>query len=219
VHPGEHSHTLEDEYEQAAGVLAQLRDAVPDDCRLHWMIGNHECRMTDADSRRTDPKTRSLLHWSRTRFAAEFDRWTQYPYRKPSVHDQSGVLRLGQVCFVHGYEANKTSDNSEAQRIRYALGGVPNLLVVRGHTHQPRPVAQCRAAGGSGVSCWYANAGTLGPLQPHYMERKDVSDWGAGVVFGRAKLGRISRMRRREWKAQCVLISELEPGEAWMMTA
>ena len=206
-----HTHTLEDEYAQAAVVLEQIRGAVPDGCRLHWLLGNHDDNIQDQDSRRTDARTRSLLHWSKWWCGSAFEHWKQYPYEKPSIYSQRGMVRLGQVCFIHGYQTGGTSDNVEAKRMRYALGGVPHLLVVRGHTHRPRPVTQCRE-GTRPVHCWYANAGTLGPISPapHYMRRKDTSEWGAAVVIGSAKAGRIERMRAPEWEARTVPIGELK---------
>jgi len=208
VHSDEHAHTLEDEYRSAAGVLDRIRDAAPDECKLHWLHGNHDDNLITRDPRRTDPKTRSLLHWSRSTWADSFSAWTQYPYRKPSIHGHAGMLRLGQVCFIHGYAAGSSSDNNEAQQMRYALGGTPHLLIVRGHTHRPRAVTQCRQASRP-LHCWYANAGTLGSLQPHYMRRRDVNEWNAAVIMGRAKTGRVQRMTRPEWDAKTVPIADL----------
>ena len=213
IHPDgdAHGHTLGDEYEAGAAVLEQIEDALPADCRQHWLLGNHDDNIQTSDSRRTDPRVRDLLHWSGSPFAETFERWIQYPYTKPSIHDQSGMLLLGQVCFVHGYQAGAGSDNTEAKRMRYALGGAPHVLVVRGHTHRPQPVTQCKDSSRP-THCWYANCGTFGPIQPHYMKRKDVSEWGAAVVVGTAKRGRIRRMNRPEWTARTVSVEQLGNG-------
>ena len=90
VHPDEHSHTLADEYEAAAGYLTAIQQCLPPDCRLHWLLGNHDDNLQVSDSRRTDRRTRDLIHWSRSEWSGVFGRWKQYPYIKPSVHNQRG---------------------------------------------------------------------------------------------------------------------------------
>ena len=42
----------------------------------------------------------------------------------------------------------------------------------------------------------------MGDKQPHYMKRKDVSQWGAGLLLGEAKIGKNRRYRTREWDAE-----------------
>ncbi len=204
-----HPHTLADEFVAAASVLEQIEAALPGGCRKTWMLGNHDDNLQVSDFRRSNPATRECLHWSYSPHAKTFAKWRQHPYTKPSVHDQSGAMLLGQVCFIHGYQAGATSDNIEAKRMRYALGGLPHLLVVRGHTHRPQPVTRCRD-GNRPVHCWYANAGHLSSNVPPYMRRKDVNEWGSAVVVGSAKIGRTRRMARREWEARTILIEDLE---------
>jgi len=46
-----------------------------------------------------------------------------------------------------------------------------------------------------------ANAGTMGPLQPQYMARKDVTQWSPGIVWGEAKVNSPSRFASKEWDA------------------
>ena len=184
VHADEHAHTLEDEYESAASTLRTIRKHLPKKCNLHWLLGNHDDNIQTKDSRRTDWRTRSLLHWNQSAWAAEFNKWRQYPYVKPSIHDQRGCMQLGQVIFSHGFDAGLNSDELEGLQLAYACGGHAHRLMVRGHTHRPRAVSQCRRSAKVLLPYWTANAGTLGPLQPQYMARKDVSQWGAGVVIG-----------------------------------
>ncbi|MDP6723033.1 MAG: metallophosphoesterase, partial [Pirellulaceae bacterium] len=128
LHGDSHPHVLHDEYAAAAALLEQIESALPQTCKLHWLLGNHDDNIQINDSRRTDPRIREMMHWSYSPFARTFAKWTQYPYRKPSIHNQDGMLRLGQVCFIHGFQAGLTSDNNEAKRMRFALGGVPHLL-------------------------------------------------------------------------------------------
>ena len=223
LHPDKaaHRHTLLDEYEAGAGILDRFAGAAPKGCRLHWLHGNHDDNIIQTnDPRRSNSATREMLRWDYSPFAASFAKWKQYPYRKPSVHSQTGLLKIGQCVFVHGYQAGLTSDNSEAKRIRYALGGIPHLLVVRGHTHRPQPVTQCRDSGRT-VHCWHANAGTLGPINPPpaFMQRKDTNEWGSAIVVGSCKLGRTRRMSEPEWQARTIAIDDLDKknGAKWIV--
>jgi len=202
VHPDEHSHTLADEYEAAAGYLTAIQQCLPPDCRLHWLLGNHDDNLQVSDSRRTDRRTRDLIHWSRSEWSGVFGRWKQYPYIKPSVHNQRGCLQIGQVIFCHGWDAGQNSDELESLQVAYACGGHSHRLVVRGHTHRPRPVSQCKRSAKVMLPYWYANAGTMGPLQPQYMSRKDVSQWNAGIVWGSVRVERPSRLSGVQWQAQ-----------------
>lgn len=206
VHPDEHDHTLEDEYNSAASTLMSIRKHLPKKCRLHWLLGNHDDNLQVSDPRRLNSKTRSLLHWSRSEHAHEFSRWKQYPYVKPSIHNQAGCLQLGQVIFFHGFDAGQNSDELEGLQLAYACGGHAHRLMIRGHTHRPKQVTQCKRSASVLLPYWTANAGTLGPLQPQYMARKDVSQWGAGVVIGECKINTPSRFASKEWGAHVHLL-------------
>ncbi len=202
VHPDEHQHTLADEYEAGAAILEKIRKALPRGCRLHWMLGNHDDNLQIPDSRRTDWRTRSLIHWDNSEWGKVFKRWKQHPYVKPSVHSQGGCLQLGQVIFVHGWDAGQNSDELEAFQMSYACGGHAHRLVCRGHTHRPRGVSQCRRTAKVLTPYYYANAGTMGPLQPQYMQRKDVSQWSPAIIWGECKVNTPSRFSSVEWSAE-----------------
>jgi UDP-2,3-diacylglucosamine pyrophosphatase LpxH len=207
VHPDEHDHTLADEYAAGAEFLSNIRAILPKKIRLHWMLGNHDDNLQAQDSRRTDWRTRDLIHWNQSQFADIFLKWKQYPYRKPSVHDQSGCLQLGQVIFSHGYDAGGNSDELEGLQMTYACGGHSHRLTVRGHTHRPtHGIVQSRRTSKILLPFWYANAGTMGPLQPQYMSRKDVSQWAPAIVWGECKVNTPSRFAAKEWHAGVELL-------------
>jgi len=201
VHPDEHQHTLSDEYEAGAAYLTQIRESLPKKCNLHWLLGNHDDNLQTKDSRRTDWRTRGLIHWMQSEWGPTFRLWRQYPYIKPSVHDQRGCMQLGQVIFMHGFDAGQNSDELEGLQVAYACGGHAHRLVVRGHTHRPRDVTQTKRSGKVLLPYWVANAGTMGPLQPQYMARKDVTQWSPGIVWGEAKVNSPSRFASKEWDA------------------
>ncbi len=206
VHPDEHSHTLEDEYETAANLLVRIRSVLPPKCLLHWSLGNHDDNIQVRDARRIDRRIRGLIHWNKSEWGEEFRKWKQYPYVKPSIHDQRGCVQLGQVIFAHGYDAGGNSDELEGLQLAYACGGHSHRLIVRGHTHRPRRVTQCKRSARVLLPYWFANAGTMGPMQPNYMQRKDVSQWGPGIVWGQSKVDTPSRFAGREWDATTEII-------------
>ncbi len=201
VHADEHGHTLSDEYEAASSYLMEISKRLPKKCNLHWLLGNHDDNVQTKDSRRTDWRTRELIHWNQSEWSSVFSRWKQYPYIKPSVHNQKGCLQLGQVVFLHGFDAGTNSDELEGLQVAYACGGHAHRLIVRGHTHRPRKVSQCQRSAKVLLPYWVCNSGTMGPLQPQYMARKDVSQWGPGIVWGEAKVNTPSRFSSREWDA------------------
>lgn len=206
VHPEEHDHTLADEYEAGSAILTKISGLLPKKCRLHWCLGNHDDNLQTGDSRRTDWRTRDLIHWNQSEWGDVFKRWTQYPYLKPSIHSQKGCLQIGQCIFMHGYDAGQNSDELEGLQAAYACGGHAHRLIVRGHTHRPRHVTQCKRSAKVLLPYWFANAGTLGPLQPRYMARKDVTQWHPAVVWGECKVNTPSRFASKEWDARTELL-------------
>jgi len=206
IHPTEVQHTLADEFESAAEYLEEIRKRLPRKCRLHWMLGNHDDNLQVKDSRRTKASTRELIHWMDSKWQPVFAKWKQYPYIKPSRHNQSGVLRIGQCCFIHGWDAGMNSDEIECLQTVNAVGGHSHVLVVRGHTHTPKRVTQCKKSAKVPLPFYYANAGTMGPLQPDYMSRKDCSGWGPAVVWGECMADTLSRYAGVQWTAETELL-------------
>lgn len=197
-HPNAHDIELEAEYESGARLLASLREAVPYRCSYRWTLGNHEDNILVLDERRIDKRLHSLVHWNKSPFKDEFMRWRQFPYIKSA----EGCDQLGQVIFIHGFDCGVTSDDLEAlQFAGTILGGRAHRLVIRGHTHHPVAVTQCLRTRTVPLPFWYANAGTLGPLQPLYMTRKSAFRWGPAIVFGEADPRPNYTRGGRQWTA------------------
>lgn len=206
VHEDEYNHTLSDEYEAGSRILERIRKALPRTAKLHWLLGNHDDNLQVKDSRRTDWRTRGLIHWNQSEWSKEFKRWKQYPYVKPSVHDQSGCLQIGQIILLHGYDAGANSDEIEGLQVAYACGGHAWRCIVRGHTHRPRGVSQTRRSTKCLLPYFVANAGTCGPLQPPYMARKDVSQWSPGIFWGECVDMPAQRIKSKQWDAHVEIL-------------
>lgn len=201
VHPDEVEHALEDEYTTAHNYLEDIRKALPKSTKLIWCLGNHDDNILTNDSRRTDKAVRSLLHWNKHyELGPSFRLWQQIPY----VKNKRGLYKLGQIVFYHGFDCGANSDELEGLQMNYLAGGHSWGLTVRGHTHRPIPVTQAKRSSKVLLPHYYANVGSIGmgDKQPHYMKRKDVSQWGAGLLLGEAKIGKNRRYRTREWDAE-----------------
>jgi hypothetical protein len=199
-HPNAHDVPLEDEYASGAGLLRSLREAVPYRCSYRWLLGNHEDNILVLDERRIDKRLTSLVHWNKSPFKDEFRRWDQIPY----VKAPEGCDQLGQVIFTHGFDCGVTSDDLEALQFSYFLGGRAHRLCIRGHTHHPVAVTRCDRTRTVPLPYWYANAGTLGPLQPLYMTRKSAFRWGPAIVHGEADPRPNYNRGGRQWTAVTV---------------
>jgi hypothetical protein len=198
VWPNEYEHTLEDEYEHGAKLLRRIREMVPYRCEYIWLLGNHDDNLQVPDPRRVKKQMRGLLHWNvHHEFKKEFLKWDQIPY----VKSPNGCLEVGQVAVIHGFDSSLNSDELESLQFQYMLGGLPWRLVVRAHTHRPVEVTQCLRTRQVPLACHYANVGTLGPLQPQYMQRKSAILWGPGLVVGEAVEG-YDPLGGRQWTAE-----------------
>jgi predicted phosphodiesterase len=198
VHPNEYAHTLEEEYAAGAALLARIQEQLPKNCRRWWLLGNHDDNLQVQDKRRIPKELRDMIHWNRhDKYGPVFRGWTQLPYEK----SRRGCLELGPVIFMHGYDCGVNSDELEAVQAAMLCGGHAHRLIVRGHTHAPQDVTQCRRTRRIMLPFWYTNAGTLGPLKPLYMARKDSSGWGPGMVIGEAS---VRPKRGRAWHANLV---------------
>jgi predicted MPP superfamily phosphohydrolase len=83
VHPGESEHSLEHEYQSAAGFLTGAREAADNDrCQFIWLLGNHDANIQKRDPRRVPKPLRSLLDWNKHN--AEFAKWRQSWVRRSS---------------------------------------------------------------------------------------------------------------------------------------
>jgi len=197
-------HTLYDEFIVASELMKRIREALPSDCRLIAMDGNHDDNIQKQG--RIQHDLRSLLD-PRTLEGVkdEYRRWEHVPYR----HGKNGTFRLGNVIFTHGFS---TSDEMESiQLAQDCHGMLANQLVIRGHTHRPVPPTQCKRSTKVKLPLWYANAGYMafgeGQKRAEYTYRFSVSEWKHGAIFGETRTNsRVGRMGRDSWRAELVLL-------------
>lgn len=190
----EASHSLDDEYHAAAELLCQIRKRVKG-ASLHWMHGNHDDNLRIADPNRIPGKLRDIVDWNRhPSLGPELKHWKQVPYEK----SRRGVLVIGQVVLAHGFDCGESSDRTEGIQVNNMAGGDAWRLVVRGHTHQPRPVTRL-SMGKIELPMWYSNVGHMGPDKPPYAKRKDTSRWGNGLLLATTTTKRW--VSTREWDA------------------
>jgi len=204
VHPHEYEHALEVEFEEGSSILKRIMAVIPK-ANYVWCLGNHDDNIRVSDPRRSPYQLRSLLNWNNHReFGETFLKWNQIPYRK----DTRGVYKLGNnVCFSHGYDAGVNSDELETLQLAMITGGQAWKLFVRGHTHRPTShVMQCHKTKRIPLPWYYANVGTMGPLKPDYMKRKDSSQWGAGMIVGETNMSSPRRPSCSEWDAHMELL-------------
>ena len=201
VHPSEFEHALEDEYEKGAEYLKKIMEVVPN-AEYIWTHGNHDDNILAKDPRRSPRGLRSLLSWNKHyEFGETFRMWKQIPYTK----SKKGVYKLGQCFFYHGFDAGSNSDQLETLQMANLMGGQAHRLFVRGHTHRPTTgVEQCKRTLKIKLPWYYANAGTMGPLEPDYMNRRDSSGWGAAMVVGESALSEPRRPSTSDWDAHVV---------------
>ena len=199
VHPNDHIDQLEYEYEKGAEALRRIRESLPSGTELIWTLGNHDDNIQVGDPRRTPKALRSLLHWNKHwEWGEEFRKWKQIPY----IKSPRCIYRLGPVRFYHGFDAGAASDELECLQMVATIKDQANSFWVRGHTHRPSPgVLQCKRTQKILLPWWYANAGTMGPLKPDYMKRKDSSLWGHGIVKGECSLSSPRRPSFSDWNA------------------
>jgi predicted phosphodiesterase len=201
VHANEFDHDLEDEFEQAAGFLASIREVVGPDC-IRWInTGNHDDNLVARDPRRVPKALRGLTDWTRHPVhGEEFRRWSWLPYEKSA----RAIMRVGQVHFWHGFDAGQSSDELEGLQMIALSGWIPHSLAVRGHTHRPVPPTQARRTAKIPLPYWYANVGTAGPLQPDWAKRKDTSQWNTAILVVDAVWDKPSRLTGKCWDAHLI---------------
>ena len=202
VHPNEYEHTLDDEFESAATLLSQIRQVLPNDCKLIVTTGNHDDNLVAKDPRRIPKQIRSLVDWRRhPKFGEEARYWEWLPYTK----DQRSIYRIGQVHLWHGFDSGQSSDELEGLQMISHGGWIPHSLAVRGHTHRPCPPTQCKRTAKIPLPYYYCNVGTCGPLAPDWAQRKDRSLWGAGLLMAEATWDKPSRLNGKCWDAELLI--------------
>ena len=190
--------SLYDEFLIATDMLRRIREALPEDCKLVMLDGNHDDNIQRPDPRRTPKALRDLCNPRKMHgVAEEYNRWKHVPYRFGKHY------RLGSCVFQHGFSASANSDELEAIQLAMICGGHAHRLFVRGHTHRPVPPTQCRRTSRVKLPWWYANVGTMAfSTKPAYAMRWDTSAWGASCLIGETKSGRPDRMGKDSWRAE-----------------
>ena len=192
-------HTLIEEYKVAAHMLSRIRKALPEDCKLVLLDGNHDDNIQRPDSRRIKYDLRELCNPRKMEgVAEEYKRWEHVAYRMGS----RGCYQLGAVIFSHGFSTGANSDELEAIQLAMACGGHAHRLIVRGHTHRPVPPTQCKRSARVKLPWHFCNVGYMAfEERPAYTHRFDIQAWGRCVLFGQCQLGRLGRMGKDSWQA------------------
>jgi predicted MPP superfamily phosphohydrolase len=200
----EYPFTLTQEFNSAHDYLFAIREAHErkrkKDPRFRRLIPGNHCNNL-LEWNRISAKLRNTCDWrakvyrqNEYKHVPELKNWT---ITGDYCYDQSGVFRIGQVSFAHGYKAGIGGDEQQALELN---ANHPNSLLVLGHTHRPVPVTQARK-GQLLLPYHYCNVGTMGPLKPYYMKRKSTANWGAAVAFGDALETKSPRMTKC-WDAE-----------------
>ena len=204
VHPSDDGsgYTLYEEFTIASEMLRQIREALPNDCELVLLDGNHDDNIQRPDSRRVPKSLRDLCNPRKMEGVAnEYKRWKHVPYRMGA----RGCFQLGSCIFAHGYAAGANSDELEAIQLSMACGGHAHRLIVRGHTHRPVPPTQCKRSARVKLPWWYANVGYMAfDKRPSYTNRFDFQQWGRACLIGSCQMGRPGRMGKKSWEAELV---------------
>ena len=192
--------SLHDEFLIATDMLRRIRGALPEDCKLVMLDGNHDDNIQRPDPRRTPKQLRDLCNPRKMHGVAdEYNLWKNVKYRF------GNCFQLGSVIFHHGFGASANSDELEAIQLAMACGGHSHRLVIRGHTHRPVPPTQCRRTARVKLPFWYCNVGMMAfEKLPSYAFRFDTQQWGRGACFGTAKVGRADRIPKDSWTAELV---------------
>lgn len=197
--PSEYDWDLVHEFREADKVLRQLRKAAGPKATCVFLPGNHDANLLAMA--RIPRKVRLCCDWRVPQYDADskcvndelLNHWRlgcAYRYCRTS-----GVYRIGQVAFAHGYEHGVSGDESQA-----ILLGQPYGLYVSAHTHRPLPVTQAMKTRQIPLPYWYANAGCSREMKPSYVERQRTHQWGQAIVLGDAEALKSPRASRR-WDA------------------
>jgi hypothetical protein len=192
VWPNEDPWTLEDEFESCNEGDELLLDAAPD--AEHWRVeGNHDFRIRAPN--RFPKNIRDSLDY-RTRLK-HFHHFKFVPYN----FQTGNALRLGQLTVIHGYRQGANGPKYDCLEF-----GVDNGLFVSGDSHKPHAVRQVRVnTSGPYLPRFYANTGTLGPLNPTFMNKKSKQEWGRAFAYGEVRLGRRLRASR-DWTCKVEIL-------------
>jgi len=201
-----HNWSLMDEHRYVAAQAKALNEVLGDAHKV-WLAGNHDDNAFGIHADRIPPDLREVAQWRSHSFVAdELESWH-------IIDDYSHGRRwnLGQVSFGHGCPVTDASAKDEAYQY-----GVPYGLDIRGHTHRPESVTQCRERKVH-LPYWYANPGTGADWdRMHYMDRQSKALWGRGAIVGTClatgiKDG-VKLYAGRKWEARLVVHSYFNPS-------
>lgn len=175
-------HTLEEEYREADEFLRRIRRvARPKQCV--FMEGNHDSNISR--SGRLPKALRSLCDWRLHIDEISKGNWKVYPYRFPTQrhNGMSGVFRIGQVSFLHGYTTGPRADANAALDFGKDYG-----LTIQGHTHSPtNGVERVFYSPKRPSNRYVCNVGMMANLDElEYCHRFNTALWGTACVVGEA---------------------------------
>jgi len=199
-HLSDDEYPLEEEYRVIADQLRQLRSTVRDRGVLVRHHGNHEFRCDPRNQSNTSGKRLryTLSEENHEEMREEIRHWRTVPYRSSA----SGCFRLGQLVTRHGHWTGSGSDEREALNTVSLVNAPLWSLMARTHTHVPKGPTRCRRTQSVPLPFYYANAGTLGPLDPAYAYRMNTAEWGPGILLVELKLQ--PHYESKEWEAELV---------------
>lgn len=213
--PSEYDWNLSDEYRAAnEEVLKPIRKASPKHTKCILLMGNHDDNLLSID--RLPSKVRGTCDWRRRQYDDEGN-WlneellTNWHHKTPYEYNRAtGVYRLGQVTFAHGYECGQNADETHS-----ILLGHPYGLYVGTHTHKPLSVTQAKRTAAIPLPYWFANTGCSRDMDCDYMRRKRQHLWGQGCVIGDCDPTtiRATSPTEKRWNAE-TLIRKMYGGES-----
>jgi len=176
--PHEKDASLSFELSQLADIKKRIRESAPDKCKFHWVRGNHDDNVIAEG--RIPKNLRDLYDWDKNhKIFPEFALWKQHAYE---TRKSVCTYRIGQVLFMHGFEASEARLN--AQMYEYCD---PWGLLVSGHTHRPTELIQAEANKVK-IPFWRITSGCGQDFRDAekvtYMRRKSRANWGHGIVCG-----------------------------------
>lgn len=204
--PSEYDFSLHDEYIAANELLRKVRMSAPKSCNCVLLPGNHDDNLMEIG--RVNHKLRDLTCWRQQQWYES--KWineellTKWNHKTPYDYSSKGVFRLGQVSFIHGYEASQSADE-----IQSILLGVPEGLTVGSHTHKPVAVSQAHKTKQVPLPFYFANTGCSRTMECSYMKRKRQNQWGQGAVIGDCMAKGIGAVMptSKQWNAETLVRS------------
>lgn len=192
--PSEFDHDLPMEFKAHNDLLKRVRLAHEPATRI-FIEGNHDANLMAWN--RVNRKLRGLCNYRD--HEPELQHWVMGPDYEYSPR---GVVRLGQITFGHGFATHGRGDETMSLEL-----GIPYGLWIGGHTHRPLPPTQAMKTIKTPLPYWYANAGCMRDLKPHFVKRSSTIAWGQAVVVGTFRELEHEKMipMERQWEAETII--------------